>query len=526
MKKRSVAGKLMAVMLTAAMTVSMTACGDSPAETLQSESSITQDTAEESTESSVSEDTQEDTSAEEDTEEQEFDFAAYEELSTEIYQEQMGEFYDIYMAAKETDTVSERYALMAVAEAKLMESAVMLPTTTVGGRYAISRVAPYTVDYVLWGSDYNRYHQALICTEPILAEHRAEMKEKWTELKGTGTYEDWAKEYLQEKGYTLKDSYLFVYTDDPTTWDVLSSSLAVDCEPLVNTYDGLLEYDTEGILQPALAEEYSVSEDGLVYTFKLREGVAWVDSQGRKVADVVADDFVAGMQHMMDAEGGLEYLVEGVIANASQYINGEITDFSQVGVRAVDTYTLEYTLEAPCSYFTTMLGYSIFAPMSRSYYQSMGGKFGEEYDPTAPDYEYGLDFNSIAYCGPYLVTNATEKNTILFKANESYWNKDNINLQSITWLYNDGSDVTRSYNDMKAGIVDGVNLNSSTLTMAMEDGWFDQYAYISNTDATSYMVYYNLNRSAFANSNDASFVSSNRWHFSFFFRCLTIYSIF
>lgn len=504
MKKRSVAGKLMAVMLTAAMTVSMTACGDSPAETLQSESSITQDTAEESTESSVSEDTQEDTSAEEDTEEQEFDFAAYEELSTEIYQEQMGEFYDIYMAAKETDTVSERYALMAVAEAKLMESAVMLPTTTVGGRYAISRVAPYTVDYVLWGSDYNRYHQALICTEPILAEHRAEMKEKWTELKGTGTYEDWAKEYLQEKGYTLKDSYLFVYTDDPTTWDVLSSSLAVDCEPLVNTYDGLLEYDTEGILQPALAEEYSVSEDGLVYTFKLREGVAWVDSQGRKVADVVADDFVAGMQHMMDAEGGLEYLVEGVIANASQYINGEITDFSQVGVRAVDTYTLEYTLEAPCSYFTTMLGYSIFAPMSRSYYQSMGGKFGEEYDPTAPDYEYGLDFNSIAYCGPYLVTNATEKNTILFKANESYWNKDNINLQSITWLYNDGSDVTRSYNDMKAGIVDGVNLNSSTLTMAMEDGWFDQYAYISNTDATSYMVYYNLNRSAFANSNDAS----------------------
>ena len=194
MKKRSVAGKLMAVMLTAAMTVSMTACGDSPAETLQSESSITQDTAEESTESSVSEDTQEDTSAEEDTEEQEFDFAAYEELSTEIYQEQMGEFYDTYMAAKETDTVSERYALMAVAEAKLMESAVMLPTTTVGGRYAISRVAPYTVDYVLWGSDYNRYHQALICTEPILAEHRAEMKEKWTEFKGTGTYEDWAKE--------------------------------------------------------------------------------------------------------------------------------------------------------------------------------------------------------------------------------------------------------------------------------------------------------------------------------------------
>lgn len=502
MKKRSVAGKLMAVMLAAAMVVSVTACGGSPSETLQPESSISQDTAEGSTDNGVSEETQGGTSAEEDAEGQEFDFAAYEELSTEIYQEQMGEFYDTYMAAKEAETVSERYALMAVAEAKLMESAVMLPTTTLGGRYAISRVAPYTVDYVLWGSDYNRYHQALVCTEPLLAEHRAEMKEKWTELKGTGTYEAWAKDYLQEKGYTLKDTYLYVYSDDPTTWDVLSSSLSVDCEPLVNTYDGLLEYDNEGTLQPALAEEYSVSDDGLVYTFKLREGAVWVDAQGRKVADVTADDFVAGMQHMMDAQGGLEYLVEGVIANASQYINGEITDFSQIGVKAVDTYTLEYTLEAPCTYFTTMLGYSIFAPMSRSYYESMGGKFGEEFDSAAPDYQYGLDFSSIAYCGPYLVTNATEKNTIVFKANDSYWNKDNINLQSIIWLYNDGSDVTRAYNDMKAGIIDGCNLNSSTLTMAQEDGWFDQYAYISNTDATSYMVYYNLNRSAFANVND------------------------
>ena len=59
---------------------------------------------------------------------------------------------------------------------------------------------------------------------------------------------------------------------------------------------------------------------------------------------------------MMDAQGGLEYLIEGIITNASQYISGEVTDFSQVGVKAVDDYTLEYDLEAPCTYFTTMLG--------------------------------------------------------------------------------------------------------------------------------------------------------------------------
>ncbi len=91
---------------------------------------------------------------------------------------------------------------------------------------------------------------------------------------------------------------------------------------------------------------------------------------------------------------------------------------------------------------------------------------------------------------------------IVFKANDSYWNKDNINVHSITWLYNDDSDVTRTYNDMKSGTIDGCNLNSSTLTMAQEEGWFDQYAYISNTDAISYMVYYNLKRGTFANVND------------------------
>ena len=157
-----------------------------------------------------------------------------------------------------------RYALMAVAEAKLMETAVMLPLNTIGGRYAISRVAPYTTDRVLWGTDYYRYHQALVCTELIKEADRAEMKEKWGELKGTGTYEEWAKNYLAEKGYTLKDSYTLAYSSDPTTWDCLSSSLAIDSEGAVNTFDGLMEYDIEGVLQPALAESYTVSEMALL----------------------------------------------------------------------------------------------------------------------------------------------------------------------------------------------------------------------------------------------------------------------
>ena len=489
------------------MAASLVACGNS--------GSGSSDPADESVSVSSSASSESDASAsassESEAEAEESEMPeGYDETSTELYNEALGDFNDALATAKKAETVDERYALMAVAEGKLMESAMMYPLTSKGGMYAMYRMAPRTRDYTLWGSDQDRYHQYIVTTDFIKAEDYNEMRAKWDELKGTGTYESWVKEYLAGKGYTLKDSFSMPYASDPVTWDGLATSLAADTNAIINTYDGLMEYDVEGTLQPALAESYEVSDDGLTYTFHLRKDVKWTDSQGREVDTVKADDFVAGMQHMCDAQGGLEYLVQGVIKNASQYISGEITDFDEVGVKAVDDYTVEYTLEKPCSYFETMLGYTIFMPMSRSYYQSQGGKFGAEYDSSAADYQYGKDSNSIAYCGPYLVTNATAKNTIVFKLSDSYWNKDNVNIKTLTWLYNDQSDVTKMYTDAKAGTVDYVNLNTSTMETAKSEGLYDQYAVVSDTDATSFMGFYNINRTATANANDGTTAKSTK----------------
>ena len=493
--------KIVSALLVMSMAASLVACGNS--------GSGSSDPADESVSVSSSASSESDASAsassESEAEAEESEMPeGYDETSTELYNEALGDFNDALATAKEAETVDERYALMAVAEGKLMESAMMYPLTSRGGTYAMYRMAPRTKDYTLWGSDKDRYHQYVVTTDFIKAEDYNEMRAKWDELKGTGTYESWVKEYLAGKGYTLKDSFSMPYASDPVTWDGLATSRAADNDAIINTYDGLMEYDVEGTLQPALAESYEVSDDGLTYTFHLRKDVKWTDSQGREVDTVKADDFVAGMQHMCDAQGGLEYLVQGVIKNASQYISGEITDFDEVGVKAVDDYTVEYTLEEPCSYFETMLGYTIFMPMSRSYYQSQGGKFGAEYDSSAADYQYGKDSNSIAYCGPYLVTNATAKNTIVFKLSDSYWNKDNVNIKTLTWLYNDQSDVTKMYTDAKAGTVDYVNLNTSTMETAKSEGLYDQYAVVSDTDATSYMGFYNINRTATANANDGT----------------------
>ena len=499
--------KIVSALLVMSMTASLVACGNS--------GSGSSDPADESVSVSSSASSESDASAsassESEAEAEESEMPeGYDETSTELYNEALGDFNDALATAKEAETVDERYALMAVAEGKLMESAMMYPLISKGGMYAMYRMAPHTKDYTLWGSDTDRYHQYVVTTDFIKAEDYNEMRAKWDELKGTGTYESWVKEYLAGKGYTLKDSFSMPYASDPVTWDGLATSRAADTDAIINTYDGLMEYDVEGTLQPALAESYEVSDDGLTYTFHLRKDVKWTDSQGREVDTVKADDFVAGMQHMCDAQGGLEYLVQGVIKNVSQYISGEVTDFDEVGVKAVDDYTVEYTLEEPCSYFMTMLGYTIFMPMSRSYYQSQGGKFGAEYDSSAADYQYGKDSNSIAYCGPYLVTNATAKNTIVFKLSDSYWNKDNVNVKTLTWLFNDQSDVTKMYTDAKAGTVDYVNLNTSTMETAKSEGMYDQYAVVSDTDATSFMGFYNINRTATANVNDGTTAKSTK----------------
>ena len=185
----------------------------------------------------------------------------YDKVSRKVYEAALGDFYVAYREAKKATTPSERYALMAVAEAKLLESGVMLPLTTKGGNYAISRVAPYTSTTTLWGNDSFRYHNAVITATPITATDRDALKAMWAEITDAKAYESAVREYLTEKGYTFQYEYSLAYNSDPKTWDVLASSRTADAEALVNTYDGLLEYDMENNLKGALATSYDYNWD-------------------------------------------------------------------------------------------------------------------------------------------------------------------------------------------------------------------------------------------------------------------------
>ena len=131
--------------------------------------------------------------------------------SQEIYEMVLGEFTEAYAKALDCDNESERFALMAIAEAKLLQSGVFVPTTSKGGRYAIGRVVPYCVTPTLWGTDDARFYRNIVLADGLLKDaDRVAMKTHWNEIKDTATdeaeYLDWVRQYLADHGYETKDS--------------------------------------------------------------------------------------------------------------------------------------------------------------------------------------------------------------------------------------------------------------------------------------------------------------------------------
>ena len=250
-----------------------------------------------------------------------------------IYMAALGDFYEVYQEALAAESLSERWALMAVAEAKFLESGVASPMYTAGGCYAMSRTAFRSGGYISWKGDRVYYDQMILTNEVIGNEDYAALTDLWYELAGTGTYSDSAREYLAGKDYTFADTAVTTFDRVGTTWDILSDG---DFHDDASFIDYLYQYDSESVQQPRLATGYTVSDDGLTYTFDIREGVEWVDSQGRKVADLVADDWVAGLQHLADTGSSAIDNLRGVVVGVAEYLSGEITDFSQVGIKAVN----------------------------------------------------------------------------------------------------------------------------------------------------------------------------------------------
>ncbi len=421
----------------------------------------------------------------------------------DLYFANLGDFYDLYepISTDYSLDTDERYVGEAIAEAKFLESGCCPPFAGKDANYAMTKYAYRTGDYTTTGLDANRKWNMLITNEPILTEDDTHLRELWSQLHGTGTYRAEAKAYLEEQGYTFTDTYYNSFQSTPNIWDAVGANSDFDVMPIVESTCPLLEYDGEGVQQPALATGYDESDDHMTYTFYIRQGCKWVDVQGREIADITADDWVAGLQHVMDSENAQQISnVCAMIEGASDYNDGVTVDFNDVGVHAVDEYTLEYDLAWPCPYFLSLIGTQAFLPLCRSYYESQGGTFGKG---TSDRGSYGTTYENIAYCGPFLVSSVVDKNSMNFSQNLSYWNADNVAIKQIIQPYDNGDDPTTSYTDFLNGTNADVTLTGARLEMAKQDGNFDLYATIGDVGTNSGLQSFNLGRTIWQNSVDA-----------------------
>ncbi len=234
------------------------------------------------------------------------------------------------------------------------------------------------------------------------------------------------KDDITEGGkYAAEQVYKTVYAEEIQTINYLTTATNVEFALAANLVDTLVDYDKYGVIYPALAESWKVSDDGLTWTFNIRKGVKWVDYEGKEVAETTANDFVSAAKYLLTSENEslTADLFYGVIKNAKAYFDKEITDFAQVGVRAVDDYTLEYTLNEPIPYFESMLTYVCFFPAYGPFLDEMGTQFA-------------TSNSTMLYNGSYLLSEFEPQQHRILKKNPTYWDADSIHITELNYKYN------------------------------------------------------------------------------------------
>ena len=280
-------------------------------------------------------------------------------------------------------------------------------------------------------------------------------------------------------------TFSYVYAVDPASLDYSIATRTSTTDIIGNVIDGLMENDQYGNVVPSLAEDWSVSKDGLTYTYKLRKGVKWYTSEGEEYAEVTAHDFVTGLKHVADGKSDGVSLIQNSIKGLDAYMTGETNDFSTVGVKALDDYTVEYTLNKPESFWNSKVTTSTMLPVNEEFLKASG----KDYGAVTPA--------GILYNGPYFLKTLTSKSLIEYEKNPNYWDKENVKIEKIKLTYYDGSDQESLIRSFSSGAYTTARLfpSSSNFASTLEQ-YADKITY-SPQDSTSYYFTFNVNRQSY-----------------------------
>src|SRR5699024_750729 len=208
-------------------------------------------------------------------------------------------------------------------------------------------------------------------------------------------------------------------------------------DPLNNLMEGLTRLDEEGVAQPATAEDFEVSDDGLVYTFHIRDDANWSNGD-----PVVAKDFEYAWKLMLDPDTGspaafLAYFIDG----AEEYNSDEGSE-DDVAITSVDEKTLEVTLKAPTAFFPGLVTNPAFFPVNH--------KVAEE-NP-----EWHAEADSFVSNGPFALEEWEHEDEMTFVRNEEYWDSGAVNLDKVHFVM--VNDSNTQYQMFESGEIDTASI--------------------------------------------------------------------
>ena len=281
-------------------------------------------------------------------------------------------------------------------------------------------------------------------------------------------------------------TFSYIYETDPDNLNYLTTGKAATANITSNVIDGLLENDRYGNFVPSMAEDWSVSKDGLTYTYTLRKDAKWYTSEGEEYAEVKAQDFVTGLKYAADKKSDGLYLVQESIKGLDAYVKGEITDFSQVGIKALDDYTVQYTLNKPESFWNSKTTMGVLAPVNEEFLNSKGDDFAK-----------GTDSSSILYNGPFLLKSIVAKSSVEFAKNPNYWDKDNVHIDKVKLSFWDGQDTNKPTEAFKDGSFTMARLFPTSASYAETEKAFKDNIVYTQQDSTTYLVGTNIDRQSY-----------------------------
>ena len=282
------------------------------------------------------------------------------------------------------------------------------------------------------------------------------------------------------------------------TFNILGSQSQKEFDVLCNAVDGLLEADAHGKLVPGIAKEWGTEDGGLTWTFKLREGVKWVDMNAQEKADCTAQDFATGLEWVLNFHKNNSVKTSmpiEMIEGASEYYEytktlteeegkaltaGEGSKFLEmVGMEIPDDYTVIYHCTDPKPYFDSVATYACLFPMSQAMVDELGGADGVR----------AMDNTTMWYNGPYV-----QNNEKVFTKNPTYWDTECKLFDTVTTKMVESNDV--AFQLYQNGEIDEVALSESNISTIRNNENDPFYNYMVEKMPTKYswQIHFNFDK--------------------------------